>query len=672
MNTTHAKLLAGALTLGATLTAAGSAHAGFDPTYGVSGIAMVPLSATSGDRFLGSTPGPGGTTFAVGFTTSPGSPDQSFALAKLRSDGSRDLEFGTNGVASINLRAAPFAQPPANADGTFPATPTGTQEIARGVLLQSDGKVVITGQAETPAAPAPFDSRDVDVYAVRFNADGTLDTTYGGPNSPDPAVPGVSRINMTNGDAAMNTLVSDNAWGSLINPDDTVIIEASRGTDIAAEPAKVDRDVALIKLDTDGALDTSFDGGAGGVDGISIAGNTVAGTPLNDNARRPKLTSGGRIVAASYGSNTGIPNTPAVYRFLPDGALDTSYSTDGIGTGTPLGPAPAFSEAYDVAIQEGERYILTGYGNTGLPGSSVDMVTYRFKANGDLDPSYGTNGVTRYDAGIGQEDRGRDINVTSEGRIVIAGSSSQGAGDLIAAIYLLRPNGKLETSFGDGGAQKVDFGGNGDAFFGLSDTASDTRATVAGYKAVTGGTGDDAAVVRVNLDLENTGPAGAAGSARRERGERQLRLRLRVGELVVGVRAREPQGDDRVGEAQRLRRHRPAELLRRRALRGHRTRAVGRPDAHRKDAQAGHRNATGEVQPVRQDDPQRPPEPDEGRTDGAQAGQDAARQGRRRPAVGQPRHQDGDAAPIAMDRCCGPGASSARAVTVLASSGRSR
>ena len=512
MNSTHAKLLAGALTLGATLPAAGSAQAGFDPTYGVGGIAMVPLSATSGDRFLGSTPGPGGTTFAVGFTTAPGSPDQSFALAKLRSDGSKDLEFGVNGVASINLRAAPFAQPPANPDGTFPATPTGTQEIARGVVVQSDGKIVISGQAETPASPAPFDSRDVDVYAVRFNADGTLDTTYGGPNSPAPAVPGVARINMTNGDADANTLLSDNAWGSLVNPDDTVVIEASRGTNIAAAPAKVDRDLAMIKLTTDGALDTSFNGGAGGVDGISTAGNTVAGTILNDNARRPKLTSGGRIVAASYGSATGVPNTPAVYRFLPDGALDTSYSGDGIGTGTPLGPAPAFSEAYDVAIQEGERYILTGYGNTGLPGGSVDMVTYRFKANGDLDPSYGTNGVTRYDAGIGQEDRGRDINVTSEGRIVIAGSSSQGPGDLIAAIYLLRPNGRLETSFGVGGALKVDFGGNGDAFFGLSDTASDTRATVAGYKAVTGGAGDDAAIVRVNLDLENTGPAGAPGS----------------------------------------------------------------------------------------------------------------------------------------------------------------
>ncbi len=520
MRGTNAKLLVGALSMGAAFSGAATAQAGFDPTYGVSGIAMVALSATSGDRFLGSTPGPGGTTYAVGFTTSPGSADQSIALAKLRSDGSRDAEFGTNGVASINLRPAPFAQPPVNADGTFPATPSGNQEVARGVLVQSDGKIVVTGQAETPASPAPFDVRDIDVYAVRFNADGTLDTSYGGANSPDPAPDGVSRISMTNGDAAANTLVSDNAWGAVINPDDTVVIEASRGTDIAADATKTDRDVAMIKLTTDGDLDASFNGGAGGVAGISIAGNTVSGRALNDNARRPKLTTANRIVAASYGSAgavagppalPAVPNTPAVYRFMPDGALDTSYSGDGIGTGAPLGPAPAFSEAYDVAVQEGERYVLTGYGNTGTPGSTVDMVAYRFKANGDLDPSFGSGGFTRYDAGIGQEDRGRDINVTSKGRIVIAGSTAQGPGDLIAAVYLLRPNGQFETTFGDGGALKVDLGGNGDAFFGLSDTSSDTRATVAGYKAVTGGAGDDAAIVRANLDLANTGPAGAPG-----------------------------------------------------------------------------------------------------------------------------------------------------------------
>lgn len=504
-------MLAGALTLGAVLSAAPTpAQAGLDATYGTGGISLTPLSATSGDRFLGATPAPGGGTYAVGFTTTPGSPDQSFALAKLRSDGSLDIDFGVNGVASVNVSAAPFDTAPGGA-----TTPTGTAEVARSALVQSDGKIVITGQAETvDAAP---DSRDVDMYAARFNTDGTLDTTYGGVNSPD-AVPiaGISRVSLTNGltagTAAGSALFVDNAWGSAITTGDAVVIEGSRGRD-STDAATKDRDLALVKLTSTGALDITFNGGAGGRAGVSLAGNTFAGTPLNDNARRPKIDAGGRIIAASYGATTAITNKPAVFRFLATGALDTSYSGDGIATGEPLGPGPAFSEAYDVGVQSGDRYVVTGYGNAATPGSTVDMVAFRFKANGDLDLNFGTGGITRYDAGIGQEDRGRDINVLPDDRIVIAGSSAQGPGDLIAAVYLLRASGKFETTFGDNGALKVDMGGTGDAFFGVSDTTSLTHATVAGYKAVAGGLGDEAATVRADLTAANPGPAGTPGAA---------------------------------------------------------------------------------------------------------------------------------------------------------------
>ena len=537
MRRTNAQLLVGALTVGAALSGAvAPAHAGLDATYGLGGVALTPLSATSGDRFLGATPAPGGGTYAVGYTTTPGSPDQSFALAKLRSDGSLDQDFGVNGIASVNVSAAPFDAAPGAA-----TTPTGASEIARGVVVQSDGRIVLTGQAETvDGAP---DSRDVDVYAARFDADGILDTTYGGVNSPD-AVPiaGIARISLTDGltagVAAGGAITADNAWGGAITAGDGTVIEASRGRD-SSDLATADRDLAMIKLTSAGELDTTFDGGDGGVDGVSLAGNTFSGTvtgpssapgnpvvtttftnvALLDNARRPVIDGDGRIIAGSYASlgatatTPAITNKPAVFRFLPDGALDTSYSGDGIATGEPLGPGPAFSEVYDVGIQSGGRYVVTGYGNTATPGSTIDMLAYRFRANGTLDPNFGTNGVTRYDGGIGQEDRGRDINVLPDDRIAIAGSSSQGAGDLIAAVYVLRASGKLETTFGDGGALKVDLGGTGDAFFGMSDTTSLTHATVAGYKAVAGGLGDNAATVRVDLTAANPGPAGPGGAA---------------------------------------------------------------------------------------------------------------------------------------------------------------
>jgi hypothetical protein len=51
-------------------------------------------------------------------------------VARFNTDGTRDTSFGTNGVASINVVAA------------------GTDEAARGVVIQSDGKVVIAGAVE--------------------------------------------------------------------------------------------------------------------------------------------------------------------------------------------------------------------------------------------------------------------------------------------------------------------------------------------------------------------------------------------------------------------------------------------------------------------------------------------------------------------------------------------
>ncbi|MDP2712614.1 MAG: hypothetical protein Q8O56_15475 [Solirubrobacteraceae bacterium] len=533
MRSTHAKLLVGALTLGVALAGASTAQARLDATYGIGGIAMTPLSADSGDRFYGITPGPGGTSYAVGYTTTAGSPDQSFAVAKLLSDGSLDRDFGIDGIASVNVRPGPF-------DGTVPdgaTPPTGALEIARGLTIQSDGKLVVTGQAET-ANDAP-DIRDVDVYAARFLPSGILDATYGGANSPDPAPDGVSRISLTDGRTAGNldgAVFPDNGWSHVPNDSlntDSIVIEASRGRD-SSDPATQDRDLAMIGLDSDGALDVDFDGGVqapGFTHGTSIAGQTFSGTvadhtfidePLNDNARRPHRAPDGKILAASYGATSAvagppaipaISNQPTIVRFLPDGALDTSYGDGGFATGQPLGPPPAFAEAYDVAVQEGGRYVTTGYANTATPGSSIDMVAFRYKADGTLDENFGTNGATLFDGGIGNEDRGRDITVLDDGRIAIAGSTAVANGPTVlnGAVYLLRANGQFETTFGNGGMVSVDLGGTADAFFAISDTGSTTQAHVAGYKAVTPGTGDDAATVRVDLNAANPGPPGPPG-----------------------------------------------------------------------------------------------------------------------------------------------------------------
>ncbi len=66
--------------------------------------------------------------YAVGFVGEED--DHRMVVARFNLDGGRDVGFGTNGIVTLNLSAA------------------GTAEAARGVALQSDGKIIVAGVAE--------------------------------------------------------------------------------------------------------------------------------------------------------------------------------------------------------------------------------------------------------------------------------------------------------------------------------------------------------------------------------------------------------------------------------------------------------------------------------------------------------------------------------------------
>ena len=96
-----------------------------------------------------------GKIVVVGETNAPLASQQTFALARYNPDGTLDQDFGTNGMVI----------------GGFP----GPLSIARAVVVQPDGKIVVAG--ETTAAA----SGDVSqaFVLVRYDADGTLDQSFG-------------------------------------------------------------------------------------------------------------------------------------------------------------------------------------------------------------------------------------------------------------------------------------------------------------------------------------------------------------------------------------------------------------------------------------------------------------------------------------------------------------
>ncbi|HVG61575.1 MAG TPA: delta-60 repeat domain-containing protein, partial [Hyalangium sp.] len=91
-------------------------------------VQPVPVSETENDRFWAVAFDSAGKAYAAGFLAQAG--DNRMIVVRFNPDGTRDTSFGTNGVASHNVIAA------------------GTDEMARGIVIQSDGKVVIAGTVE--------------------------------------------------------------------------------------------------------------------------------------------------------------------------------------------------------------------------------------------------------------------------------------------------------------------------------------------------------------------------------------------------------------------------------------------------------------------------------------------------------------------------------------------
>jgi hypothetical protein len=88
-----------------------------------------------------------------------------------------------------------------------------------------------------------------------------------------------------------------------------------------------------------------------------------------------------------------------------------------------------------------------------------------------------------------------------DGNILLVGSGKLDADNIDAMVVMLDPDGALVESFGDGGHLLVDLGGPGDGFFGVSLTADESSALIAGFKGADpdGAENDDAVLARLAL-----------------------------------------------------------------------------------------------------------------------------------------------------------------------------
>ncbi len=121
---------------------------------------------------------------------------------------------------------------------------------------------------------------------------------------------------------------------------------------------------------------------------------------------------------------------------------------------------------------------------------------FAFAASGDLDPSFGSGGkvITPFGSST---DNANAVAIQSDGKIVAAGSSSNGS-NLDFAVARYSTDGSLDTSFGSGGKVTTAIGSSTDNGTAVA-IQPDGKIIVAGSTFITG-SGNDFALVRYNTD----------------------------------------------------------------------------------------------------------------------------------------------------------------------------
>ena len=408
---------------------------------------IVSLSRTGHDRFYGVTYDESGAIYAVGQITNSTAPDAdtSLLLAKFTASGQRDPSFGSNGFVTRNV------------------SPGRSGELFRGIVVQSSGKIVVSGSAEHLGLA---DARDRDIAVQRFNPDGTVDDTFG--------ANGTVRIDLSTGAANGTGFSADSAWGLARYDDDRLVISGSRLRD-----GGLDTDFVLLRLTSEGVTDRTF-----GTDGV-FSLDTQLGGASNDASPRnvTLLPNGAGLIGAGSQPLPGGGAAPVLYKLSDAGVLDTTFGDNGVFRPSVLAE---HTEFYGTAVQPtadgGYKLVTTGSGRE--PGNATaDLVSLRVSADGVLDPSYGNAGLVRVDIGGFADDSGA-LGVLPDGRILLVGGGGRSASNGDALAMLLSADGAPDQSFAAGGVRTFDLGGSADFFWGLALSKDASTAAIVGLEGV--------------------------------------------------------------------------------------------------------------------------------------------------------------------------------------------
>ena len=296
---------------------------------------------------------PDGKVVVAGYTMS----GAAIVIIRYQMDGELDTTFGSAGIV--------ISDPGPGVD------------IGSAVALQPDGRIVVAGRT--------FNGVDSDIALLRFDNDGSPDSTFGA-NGIAITAPGI-------GDDRANALA--------ILPDGRVVVAGSSyiGADL---------DVAMVRYLSDGTPDSSFAG-----DGVATYPD-----PYEEQALALIVQPDGKCVLAGYDvSGTFGDADILLSRVDTTGMLDGTFGTGGLAVHS-LGPGD--DVAHSVTLQPDGK-ILVG-GNVGWGTLEV----LRLLPNGSMDNTFDADGEVSLFMGGGAFPPGTSITLQPDGKILTCGAWHNG------------------------------------------------------------------------------------------------------------------------------------------------------------------------------------------------------------------------------------------------------
>ena len=226
------------------------------------------------------------------------------------------------------------------------------------------GKIVVVGTLNSNDTYMQF---PIDLALARYNADGSLDVTFGG-------------------DGMIITDFGGNERGLAadLQPEGKILVAC-----------ECDWAIFLVRYNADGSLDTGF--GEDGMASIGFGGESHC----KDIALQPD----GKILLAGSNNYTGV-----LLRYNPDGSLNSAFNRDGI-------LEAEFSGFFmGVVVQPDGKIVAAGGAY-----DQYDFVLARYNPDGSPDTSF--NDGERVTIDFGGSDHSNALALQADGKIALVGET---------------------------------------------------------------------------------------------------------------------------------------------------------------------------------------------------------------------------------------------------------